>query len=199
MSAAAAAQLTEEDAARASFYALIGRLFFDAPDAELLSQIARDAAQADASATFGAAWVALGAACRDAHVDSLREEHLALFGGVGRALVTPYTSAYVTHTLHERHLLALRQHLAALGLSRQASANDPEDHVAGLCDVMRHLITRYDSEHVQKEFFSQYLYVGVNTLCGKVLAAERAHFYKSVAQFALAFLEVEHEGFEMLE
>jgi TorA maturation chaperone TorD len=199
VTATAPAELAEEDAARASLYALIGRLFFDAPDAALLAQIARDSEQADAGSPLGAAYLALGAACRNADVAALAEEHLTLFGGVGRALVTPYTSAYVIQSLHERHLLALRLHLAALGLSRTAAATDPEDHVAGLCDAMRHLILRHESDQTQEKLFNQYMYLTVKPLCEKVIAAKLAQFYKEVARFALAFLEVEREGFEMLQ
>lgn len=196
---AAHAEWAEEDAARASLYALIGRLFYLPPDAALLVQIARDAALADTSTALGAAWHALGALSRDAGVESLREEHLALFGGVGKAIVTPYTSAYATHTLHERHLLALRQELAKLGLSRTEHASDPEDHVAGLCDAMRHLIMRQQSEQLQRAFFNDFMSLSIARLCERLLAAAPARFYKQVAHLTLAFLDVERESFEMLE
>jgi len=199
VTATAPVELAEEDAARASLYALIGRLFFDAPDAALLVQIAHDSERADAGSPLGAAWLALGAACRNADVAALAEEHLNLFVGVGKALVTPYTSSYVTHASAEHHLLALRAHLGALGLARPLTATESEDHVAGLCDAMRHAILRRESDHVQEELFNKYMYLTLKPLCEKLLAAKSAQFYKEVARFTLAMLEVEREAFEMLQ
>jgi len=191
-------ELAEEDAARASLYALIGRLFFDAPDAALLAQIARESAQADIGSSLGTTWLALGTACRNADVAALTEEHLNLFVGVGKALVTPYTSSYVTYASAERHLLALRAHLGALGLARPVTATESEDHIAGLCDAMRHVILRKEPDRAQEELFNKYMYLTIKPLCEKVIVAKTARFYKEVARFTLAFLEVEREAFEML-
>ncbi len=194
-----APELCEEDQLRAALYALIGHLFYAAPDAALLAQIASNAATATQDTPLDQAWCALGSACAAANMDALRDEHQTLFVGVGKSLVTPYTSAYVTHMAPDRYLLQLRQQLAGWGLARDEAAVDPEDHIAGLCDVMRHLITRGDSEWVQKELFNKNMYLCSKALCERVLSNSTAQFYAAVARFTVAFLEVEHEAFEMVE
>lgn len=200
MSAASApVSMAEEDVARAALYALIGRFFYEAPDAELLARIVLDSEHADDGSPLGATLRALADAGREADEDALREEHFRLFVGVGKAIVTPYTSAYVAQVLHERHLLALRQHVMALGFARPESASEPEDHAAALCDVMRHLIRRGESDQGQKDFFERFVYPGLKPLCEKLAETEAAHFYQYVARFALTFLDIEREAFSMLD
>ncbi len=63
-----------EDSARAGCYALIGRLFYAAPDADLLDVIryASTAGGPAAAGSFAPAWDALQSACCNAEVDVLR-------------------------------------------------------------------------------------------------------------------------------
>jgi TorA maturation chaperone TorD len=121
-----------------------------------------------------------------------------LFIGVGKTPVTPYTSAYVAGVSPERHLLLLRQQLEQWGLGRDAITSTPEDHLAGVCDTMRHLIQRGDSIEVQREFFNKFIYLQSVSLCRKLLDAAPSNFYRDVARFTQAFMEVEREGFAMI-
>lgn len=191
-------QLPEEDAGRANCYALIGRLFYDAPDSILLAELTRSEAEsASDDDTLGPAWRALQEACKRAYPVMLRQEYDSLFVGVGKSEVTPYTSHYVTGNSPDRHLVRLRERLEQLGLARCSAAFEVEDHASGLCDVMRILVVEDRPLEEQRLFFDELVYPGMAPFCAAVAAATSAAFYRYVAEFASAFLEVERQAFEM--
>jgi TorA maturation chaperone TorD len=198
--AAAAIDLGEEELWRARLYALIGRLFFDGPDVALLAQLSGDTTEDDHGddVPLGQAWRQLGQASSSADAAALQHEHAMLFVGVGKTPVTPYTSAYVSGVSPERHLLLLRQQLEQWGLGRDAATTTPEDHLAGVCDTMRHLILRGEPTGVQRDFFNNYIYLQSLALCKKLTGTAPSNFYLEVARFTQAFLEVEREGFDMM-
>ena len=200
---AAVVDLCEEDHWRAGLYALIGRLFFEGPDAALLAQLSADTVDGDTDdgGPLRQAWRQLAAASvvtDVAGIAALQHEHAMLFIGIGKTPVTPYTSAYVPGVSPERHLLLLRQQLEQWGLGRDAAATTPEDHLAGVCDTMRHLILRREPIQVQREFFNNYIYLQSLALCKKLSGTAPSNFYLEVARFTQAFLEVEREGFDMV-
>jgi TorA maturation chaperone TorD len=49
----------------------------------------------------------------------------------------------------------------------------------------------------QKQFFEHYLYRGAIAFCDAVSASDKARFYRHVAAFTRAFLDVEREAFEI--
>src|SRR5205807_6891703 len=52
----------------------------------------------------------------------------------------------------------LRGELAALGLARRNEAAEPEDHIAALCDAMRHLIAEQQRDlDEQRRFFARWI------------------------------------------
>jgi len=63
--AEAGPQIAPENAARANLYALIGRLFYEAPDSLLLAEISREQdASAEEGGAIGESWRALRAAAK---------------------------------------------------------------------------------------------------------------------------------------
>lgn len=193
-------QLSPEDRARANVYALIGRLFYGAPDSALLAQICSESEAGDGAgdaSRLEEAWRALQDACRRAQPAAVKQEYDTLFVGVGKAQVTPYTSSYVTQSTPDRHLVKLREHLDALGLARNAGAFEVEDHISGLCDVMRFLIEQRASLADQRLFFEGFIDPGMLPLCEAVMTVPAAGFYQQIALFAKAFLELEKVAFEM--
>lgn len=200
------AVIAPEDSARAGFYALIGRLFYAPPDADLIRQMAAstNAGGEDASEQGGStsglaqAWLAMQAACAKSNPELAGQEHETLFIGIGRAQVTPYTSGYAAPISPDRHLVQLRQQLGEWGLARQDTVFDSEDHVSGLCDVMRYLIEQNQSVDMQKQFFEAYVQTGAVPFCDTVIRTASAVFYRQVAVLAKAFFEVEKAAFDML-
>lgn len=195
-------RLSDEDSARANFYALIGRLFYDAPDAVLLAEICKNiepAPEAEEGTQLLLAWRELQNACKSVQPAMVRQEYESLFIGVGKALVTPYTARYVNGTAADKHLVRLRQQLGAWGLGRRDKVFEVEDHIAGLCDVMRYLIENNQSVADQKHFFNQFVYPAAIPFIEAVNAVDSASFYDKVALFAHAFFELEYAALEMVE
>lgn len=195
-----AAPLEPEDRARANLYGLIGRLFYAAPDPNLLAEVARGAPASDgedAPSGLPAAWRALQEACRSAYPAVVRQEYDTLFVGVGKSEVTPYLSGYAEPVAPDRYLVRLRQQLDRWGLGRRGNVFEVEDHVAGLCDVLRWTIENRQSLERQRYFFETFAYPGIAPFCVAVQNAPSASFYKSVAALTWSFFEIEKTAFEM--
>lgn len=189
-----------EDAARADIYALLSRLFYGGPDVPLLRAIA--AAQqliATSDSGLSKAWSALCAAAKNADTDAAKIEYDELFVGTGKAPISIYASHYLTGSFKEQTLVNLRDELQRIGLQRSGAATEPEDHLAGLLDVMRHLVLRGDSDEnvaAQTSFFVSYLKPWYARFAAEVAKAPTAVFYLPVAGFMQSFFDVELESFD---
>ena len=97
----------------------------------------------------------------------------------------------------------LRSDLAALGLTRDANSLETEDHIAFVLEVMRWLIAGDDlavcNLEQQRRFFRSHLQPWVEKLCEAVAAQPRAVVWRTVAAMTLAFVQVEAQGFDLLE
>ena len=194
MNAPATVMLDDADLARADAYAVLAHLLFAPPQAgvlESLRQMGRDAPGDDAVST---AWTALCAAAGDDK--AIADEYAALFVSVGKPAVPLYASWYLTGFLMEKPLALLRDDLMQLGLARQTGQQDPEDHMAGELEVMRHLIMRGDAGW-QQCFFQQHLQPWYGDFCAALMAAEASVFYRAVARFMQAFLDMERDYFRL--
>lgn len=192
--------LAPEDRARADFYALLARLFFAPPDEALLHDLAGagDLPADDASAALAHAWRALARAGESASEDALLDEFDALFSGVGKSQVSPYLGAYAEKASAENFLAALRTFLDELGLARRDAVNEPEDHLAALCEVMRMLVLEHPADlQLQRDFFTRFLLPGLPGFCDALEASPQAAYYLAVSRFARAFVELERTAFEM--
>jgi TorA maturation chaperone TorD len=112
-----------------------------------------------------------------------------------------FATAYFTGAFKERVLVQLRDELAAMGLARAAGAHEPEDHLAALCDVMRHLIAAGSGAAAlerQRQFFQRYIEPAYAPFAQAALAAPGAGFYRHVARFTKAFFDLEVQSFQML-
>lgn len=193
-----------EELARAELYGLLARLWMAAPDEALLGQFRVAVTQAPQPGAFlEAPWGALVAAMRATSVDAAAAEYDALFQGVGKPEVFLYGSYYLSGFLNERPLAALRDELAALGLARDETRGETEDHIAAVCEVMRYLIAGDDAAvcnlERQRRFFRAQLQPWGEKLCDAVQAHPRAKAYAALAAFTRAFLQVETQGFDLLE
>jgi TorA maturation chaperone TorD len=199
------ARLEPEDRVRADFYALLARLYFSAPDAQLLRTMGAApllAAEAD-SARLAVAWARLSAAARVMDSEAAQDEYDALFGGVGKSLISLFGSFYAgAHGPGSagQFLVALRAALADLGLGLQAGQNTPEDHLSALFETMRLLVAgNADSGPrslaEQLAFFRKFIAPWYPKCCSAIAETPIANFYKIVAECTDAFLAVEDESF----
>ena len=192
--------LPPEEAARANFYALIARLFYAPPDPALLETLAAadEIVAEDGAASLALAWRDLSLAAAAADAAAADGEYQALFVGTGRAPVSLYAGAYLSKIAPDAPLVGLRDYLTMRYISRRTSVFEPEDHFAVMCELMRFLIAEQHAPLAeQASVFNRYLWPSTGPLCDAIASAERADFYRCVARFARAFLEVEHAAFDM--
>ena len=194
----------DEEIARAEVDGLLAQLYQAPPAPELLANLRVAATEAPVAGAFleepFRQLVGAARACSDAAV---ADEFEALFGGVGKPEVWAYGSHYLSGFLNDKPLVRLRSDLAALGLGRDESRAETEDHIAYLCEVMRYLIAGDDVAVAnltqQQRFFAAHLQPWVERLCEAIAAQPRAEFYRAVALFTQAFMNVEAQGFDLVE
>jgi TorA maturation chaperone TorD len=181
------------DLVRAGIYALLAQLLAKPPTAALLGEVARLEA---ADSALGQAVGELAALARVTSPRDAEREHNALFIGVDRGELVPYASFYLTGFLSDRPLARLRQDMAALGVERQPSVPEPEDHVAAICETMAGLITGRlaDAEDAaQRRFFDRHLAPWVARFFEDLERARAARFYRPVGTIGRLFLEIESD------
>ncbi len=193
-----------EELARAELYGLLARLWLAPPDAGLLAQFKVAVTEPEVQgAALAAPWHDLVAALRSSTQQALAAEFGALFQGVGKPEVFAYGSYYLSGSLNEKPLALLRTDLAALGLARDETSGETEDHVAYIFEVMRYLIAGDDAGvcnlEQQRRFFRNHVQTWVEALCDAVLASATAQAYAHLARFTATFLAVETQAFDMLE
>ncbi len=194
----------DEETARAELYGLLSQLYYAAPSADLLSALRVAVTEAPADGAFlQEPWQVLVGAARELSDGVIAQEFDRLFGGVGKPEVFLYGSYYLSGFLNEKPLARLRKDLNRLGLARDETMSETEDHVAYLCEVMRYLIAGDDvavcNLTAQRDFFATHLQPWVLQLCDALGAHPQARFCAAVAQFTRAFVSVEAQGFDMLE
>ena len=198
-------EIEPEDQARAEFYALLARLFADAPDASLLAAIAaapalEPARRSDDSVDgLAPAWDAVRAASAVADPAAVRDEFQTLFVGVGRSEVSLYASHYLgSHS--GRPLAELRATLARLGLARRPESNEFEDHLSLVLETMRMLVTG-DGERdpasleEQRAFIDRHILPWVQDCCIAISLNSVANYYRRVALFTQCFVALERDSF----
>jgi TorA maturation chaperone TorD len=193
-----------EEVARAELYGLLARLWLAPPDDELLRQFAVAVTQPSEPDThLEAPWQDLVAAMRSTTPEAAASEFDALFHGVGRPEVFAYGSYHLSGALNDKPLVQLRSDLAALGLGRDESRAETEDHVAYVFEVMRYLIAGDDAAvcnlEQQRRFFRDHVQTWVEGLCDTVQGHGRADLWRAIAGFTRAFVQVETQGFDLLE
>ena len=193
-----------DELARAELYGLLAQLWLAPPDADLLLQFRTAVTQApERGGHLEAPWEALVAALRATTPEAAAAEHEALFHGVGKPEVFVYASFHLAGFLNEKPLAVLRDDLQRLGLTRDVTRLETEDHIAYLCEVMRYLIAGDDvavcNLEQQRRFFRAHLQSWVEKLCDAVEAHPRADTYRALANFTRAFMQVETQAFDMLE
>ncbi len=196
-----------EELQRAELYGVLARLWFAAPDAPLLEQFAVAVTEAPQPGSFlESPWQAVVAAMRATSAAEVHDEYDALFIGVGRPDVLLYGSAHMAGALNDKPLVDLRAELDELGLARSddsTTRGETEDHLAVLFEVMRYLIAGDDiavcNLERQRRFFRAHVQPWVAALADAVEQHPRARVYATVAAFTRAFMEVETQGFDMIE
>lgn len=195
--------LAAEEAARADFYALLGRLFQAAPDGPLLANLA--AAQplpSDGDPGLARAWQQLADASSAMDAAAALDEYEALFGGVGKSEVSLYAGFYAGAAAIDHPRVRIRADLAGLGLAPAAGSTEPEDHFAAIFDAMRVLIAGGAGRgpatvEEQRRFFEAHVQPAVGKFLAAVARAAKSNYYRKVAALGAAFFSIESQSFQL--
>jgi len=186
----------ETDGARAQEYALLATLLSHSPSSEMIRRLAL--LRGDAT-PLGSAHAALGEAAGRVNEESVEREYFDLFVGVGRGLLLPYASHYLTGALYGRPLARLREALQHLGIEKAAERSEPEDHAAILCEIMAGLVGGgiVAPAGADRDFFEKHLAPWIRRFFVDLEQAQSAGFYACVGALGRTFVEVETEAFAL--
>jgi TorA maturation chaperone TorD len=193
--------LTPEDRARADFYALLARLYADAPDAPLLQSIA-NAERISGDVHLMSAWNGLVDASSAMDADAAAQEYTDLFIGVGKSEVNLHASHWLSGFMLEKPLAELRSDLAALGLARRDDVVMLEDHLSALCETMRLLIAGHGDRSpaviaTQRAFFERHIASWVFSCCTAIRESSIANYYTRVAEFTEQYMALDRDALAM--
>ena len=195
--------LAPEEAARGDFYALLARLFRAAPDTALLATLAAASPLPEGGdRALAAAWRNLVDASSVMDPEAAHDEYQALFEGMGKSEVSIYAGFYTGAPSIDHPRVRLQADLAALGLARRESVTEPEDHMAGLFEVMRVLVAggagrAPASLAEQRRFYEAHVQQAAARFTAKVGGASKANYYRHVAALGAAFLSLETDSFQL--
>jgi TorA maturation chaperone TorD len=196
-------RLAPEDQARAEIYAVLARLYSEAPDAAFLAALGASPGLPETPGepdSLPAAWNRLVAASLAMDADAARDEYTSLFVGVGRSEVDLHASHWIPEAMSEQPLVELRTDLARMGLGRHPDSNRYEDHLGALFEVMRVLVAGQNERKpapvaAQRGFFDKNLAPWVDKCCAAVGHSPIANYYRQVAQFTAIFMAIERDAF----
>jgi len=195
--------LDPEDQARADFYAVLSRIYADAPDAAFLSALGRAERLPGAeSSPLALAWNRLLDASAAMDPEAAAQEYADLFIGVGKCEVNLHASHWLTGFMMEKPLADLRTVLASLGLGRKGAATMLEDHLAALCETMRIMIAGVGDRgpfpmEEQGNFFQNQMFPWVFDCCAAIEKTSLANYYRRVAEFTELFMALERDSLAM--
>jgi TorA maturation chaperone TorD len=195
-----------EDLARADLYGLIARLFHQAPDQELLNQIAAsipDGEEIQAEdAPLAKVWHSVVEVAKNNPAKAWHEEFDLNFISVGRPNIILNGSFYMAGHLNEKPLVEIRRSLQTFGLESAEEVTETEDHISALCEVMRYLIAGDDVEISnltnQRVFFNSHIRPWYDELCDAIEDIPEMHLYHPVAALTREFLAIEGQSFDMI-
>jgi len=193
--------LTAEDRNRGEFYAVLARLYADAPDAKLLQSIAAAQPIEDDGAVAGA-WNRLIAASGVMDADAAAQEYTDLFIGVGQCEVNLHGSHWIAGAMLERPLAELRSALVALGLGRRRDVVMLEDHLSALFETMRLLVVGEGdrppaSLATQRAFFERHIAPWAFLCCSAIHQSSIANYYGRVAELTTQFMALDRDALAM--
>lgn len=192
------ARRDEEDLARSDEYALLASLLLRAPDSNALARLSL---LNGGETPLGAGHAALAKAARSTSAERVEREYFDLFLGVGRGELLPYASYYLTGFLNERPLARLRADLKRLGLERADGHFDPEDHLGTLCEIMSGFAggSLEASAADESKFFAVHIAPWAGRFFADLETANAAGFYRTVGALGRIFVDIETEGFAIIE
>ncbi len=178
------------DAIRTDGYVLLAALLNNAPSAELLELVQDLGWAEDLSMAMNQALEELNRAGTHCSLAEITKEFNRLFIGLGSGELVPYGSWYLEKMIQSSPLAAIRADLLRLGIVRQSTCFEPEDHAGALCEIMALLSLPVNdiALHEQAAFFRRHLASWMPKFFQDLQRAEKNHFYQKVGSFGGCFL-----------
>ena len=191
-------EVCEEDVLRADMYSFLASLLRTEPSDSLIQEVS--GLKGDGT-PIGSACLTLAHLAKSLDNEAIRNEYVNLFIGVGRGEILPFASYYLTGFLNDKPLSNLRADMASIGVRRADGVKVPEDHIAGLFDVVSGLIRgdygRTYSGSEQATFFRKHIEPWAGLLMEDIERAKSGVFFVPVGTIGRHFLEIESQAFSM--
>jgi len=190
---------SEEDALRASYYALLSRLLVEPPTADTLGVLR--GLEGDDGSPIGEVLSTLGKLANAATGESAENEYTELFYGKGQGgEVLPYASYYLTGLVYDKPLAKLRSDMQELGLAHAGKTGEPEDHAGYILEMMHSLIISAEpgaDDARQRQFFDDHIAPWMGKFFEDLEAAEASVLYAPVGALGRLFVAIEADAFKM--
>jgi len=196
-------EVSVEDILRADVYRLLAVLLRSAPDEENLAMLSTMRGD---KTVLGQAVASLAMLAQKTTPSEIDIEYHALFIGTDAGELDPYGSAYIQGPEHEKEhekaLDQLRTDMSRVGIGMRGDVEEPEDHIAALCEMMAGMIlgdfVQPVSLEEQKDFFSTHIKGWAKDFFTDLQRARYSVFYTGVGAIGSAFMDIEASAFEML-
>jgi len=185
---------------RSAAYGVLSALLRSVPSQEVIDHVSAFAEIAVDEDEMLLSMSMLGLTANSSNSEAINDEYHELFIGLGRGELVPYGSWYLTGFLMEKPLGVLRDDLKILGIERDESVSEPEDHVAALCEVMSLLISdpsEGQDLETQSIFFEKHIAPWMGRFFTDLSESNSATFYKAVGRFGAAFIKLENKYLTM--
>ncbi len=183
----------DHGAIRTDSYVLLAALLNNAPSAELLELVQNLRWAEDLPAAMDEALDELNRAGTDCLPADIAGEFHRLFVGLGSGELVPYASWYREKMIQSKTLAAIRNDLNRLGVVRQVTCFEPEDHAGALCEIMAlfSLPENGIAEDEQAAFYRNHLDPWMPRFFSDLQGVEKSRFYQTVGTFGRSFLAAE--------
>ncbi len=179
---------------RIGAYRLLSRFLATPPDTmdlRLAAGLTGDGSE------IGRAVDTFAACARAVKPTEAEDQFFRLFIGLGGGELAPYASVYISGSMHDAPLVALRHDLRRIGAKRATDVKEPEDHAAIVLEVMVGLLeNRFGATANEAgRFFRQHLEPWMARFFGDLRKVEGAPLYAALGEVGSAFIEEERERF----
>lgn len=193
------AVVTDQDGQRAAFYRLVAHFLSEPPTTAHLS-LARELT-GEPGTPIGGAVNALAVAARDTTVKQEAEAFQTLFIGLGRGILVPFGSYYLTGFLNEKPLARLREDMHRLGMARSDDVSEPEDHISSVMEIMAGLIDGRINGPCdpteQRQFFEAHVGSWAGQFFRDLAADDTSALYAALGALGERFIAIEASAFKL--
>lgn len=178
---------------RTDGYVLLAALLLNSPSAEFLELVQNLRWSEEIPEALDQALDGLNRAGTLCSPADIAAEFNRLFIGLGSGELVPYGSWYREKLIQSRTLAAIRADLSRLGIIRQASCCEPEDHAGALCEIMALLSLAENAiaKDQQAAFYRHHLAPWMPLFFADLQQVETSVFYQAVGTFGRSFLRAE--------